>query len=70
MGMMKEMGMQIEEQVYGCIEDIIPECEDIAEALERGVEIAREQDLDRFISIDYVVEAIHEMWNEFWSDYN
>ena len=41
MGMMKEMGMQIEEQVYGCIEDIIPECEDIAEALERGVEIAR-----------------------------
>ena len=67
MGMMKDYTMELEDRVWEYVGDIIPECDDIEEAIDRGVEIAKDFDLDKYIGLDYINEAIHEMWNEFWS---
>ena len=69
MGMMKEFAMDLENQVWGYVVDIIPECEDLSEAVDRGLEVAREHSVLN-LDVEYITESIHEMWNEFWSDYN
>ena len=67
MGMMKEFAMDLENQVWEYVVDIIPECEDLSEAVDRGLEVAREHSVLN-LDVEYITESIHEMWNEFWSD--
>ena len=67
MGMMKDYAMGLEEQVWDEVADIIAESDDIAEALEQGMYIAKNFDLDKLVGVQYITDTIHEMWNEFWS---
>ena len=67
MGMMKDYVMGLEEQVWDEVADVIAESDDIAEALEQGMAIAKNFDLDNLVGVQYITEGIHVMWNEFWS---
>ena len=67
MGMMKDYVMGLEEQVWDEVADVIAESDDIAEALEKGMDIAKNFDLDNYLGVQYITEGIHVMWNEFWS---
>ena len=67
MGAMKDYVMDLEEQVWDEVADIIAESDDIDEAIDRGIEIAKGFDLDNYIGVEYITDTIHEMWNEFWS---
>jgi len=67
MGMMKDYVMGLEEQVWDEVADVIAESDDIAEALEQGMIIAKNFDLDNLVGVQYITDNIHEMWNEFWS---
>lgn len=66
--MMKEFAMDLENQVWEYVVDIIPECEDLCEAVDRGLEVAREHSVLN-LDVEYITESIHEMWNEFWSNH-
>ena len=68
MGMMKDYAMGLEEQVWDEVADVIAESDDIAEALEQGMYIAKNFDLDNLVGVQYIADTIHEMWNEFWSE--
>ena len=67
MGMMKDYAMGLEEQVWDEVADVIAESDDIAEALEKGMSIAKNFDLDNLVGVQHITDTIHEMWNEFWS---
>ena len=67
MGMMKDYVMELEEQVWDEVVDVIAESDDIAEALEQGMHIAKNFDLDNYLGVQYITDNIHVMWNEFWS---
>ena len=63
MGMMKDYVMELEEQVWDEVVDVIAESDDIAEALEQGMHIAKNFDLDNYLGVQYITDTIHVMWN-------
>jgi transcription antitermination factor NusA-like protein len=67
MGAMKDYVMGLEEQVWDEVVDVIAESDDIAEALEQGMYIAKNFDLDIHLGKQYITDTIHVMWNDFWS---
>lgn len=67
MGMMKDYVMDLEEQVWDEVADVIAESDDIAEALFDGKLIAKIYGLDNLVGVQYITDTIHEMWNDFWS---
>ena len=73
MGMMKYYVMKLEEQVWDEVfpnhlfSNVIAESDSLAEALEKGMNVAKFHKLDIYLGEQYVTDTIHEMWNEFWS---
>tara|TARA_R100001198_G_C5238547_1_gene216074 strand:+ start:1676 stop:1930 length:255 start_codon:yes stop_codon:yes gene_type:complete len=67
MGAVKDYVMDLEEQVWDEVADVIAESDDITEALEQGMDIAKNFDLDNLVGVQYITDTIHEMWNDFWS---
>lgn len=69
MGAMKNYAMVLEDKVWETFAQVLPECDDIVEAVERGINIAKDLDLDRYLGVNYISDGVHEMWNEYWSNY-
>lgn len=59
--------MDIEETFFDQCADIIKECEVVYEAIDRCVELGKP--VVPHMSADDISDAIGEMWNEYWSNY-
>lgn len=69
MGKTKEILYILESFVWTEVADIIAESDSIEEAVEVSVATAKHYDLNHYVSMKYITDTIHEMWNEYWSDY-
>lgn len=65
----KEILYILESFVWIEVADIIAESDSLEEAVELSVATAKHYDLNNYVSMKYITDIIHEMWNEYWSDY-
>ena len=67
MGMVKDFLYVLEDIVWSEVSEAIEECDSLEEASQVSMDIAEYYDLHHFVNREYIMDTVHEMYNEFWA---
>lgn len=67
MGMVKDSLYVLEDIVWSEVSEAIEECDSLEEASQVSMDIAEYYDLHRFVNREYIMDTVHEIYNEFWA---